>query len=174
MLARRIRNYFNAGLFVGAFAYVTLIEWWSGLGALIMTAAANTIPIWGKVPDLQWIDGVLAANTTKDLTAGTSYLVHTAPADGSYVQRLRIRPKGTNVATVMRIFLNNGSTTGTAANNSLFDEITLPATTVSEVAAQPTYEVPMNLAIPAGYKIYVTVGTVVAAGFMVTAVGAKY
>lgn len=137
--------------------------------------AANTIPIWGKSPDVQWIDGVATANTSKDLTAGTSYLVFTADAtNGSYVQRLRFRAKGTNVATVARVFINNGGVVSTLANNALFDEITLPATTVSETSAQPVFEVPMNIALPAGYKIYVTVGTTVAAGFMVTGVGAKY
>lgn len=136
--------------------------------------AANTAPIWGRLADIQWIDAVLTANTTKDLTAGTIYLVYTAPTDGGYVQRLRIRSKGTNVTTVMRVFINNGSATGTVANNSLFDELTIASQTISEVAAQQVFEVPMNMAVPGGYKIYVTVATGVAAGFMVTAVGAMF
>jgi hypothetical protein len=137
--------------------------------------AANTIPIWGKTPDIQWIDAVLTANTTKDLTAGTIYLVYTADAtNGSYMQRLRVRAKGTNIATVMRVFINNGGATGTVANNSLFDEINCPATTLSETSSLPVLEVPMNIALPAGYRIYVTVGTGVAAGFMVTAIAAKF
>lgn len=98
--------------------------------------AANTSPIYSRLADVQWAITVLAANTTKDLTAGTSYLCFTADAtEGGRLDKLRIRSLGTNVATVMRVWINNGSTTGTAANNTLYTEITLAATTVSEVAA---------------------------------------
>lgn len=137
--------------------------------------AANVNPIFSRAPDVQWIGAVATANTTKDLTSGTIYLVFTADStNGGYLQKLRVRALGTNIATVMRVWLNNGSTTGTAANNTLFTEITCPATTVSEVAALAELEIPMNLALNAGYRVYVTVGTTVSAGFGVTAVAGKY
>ena len=134
----------------------------------------NTQPIYSSTGDTQWIGSVLTANTTKDLTAGTAYLAFTASATGGYVQRMRFRALGTNVATVARIFINNGSATGTTANNILWDEISLPATTLSETAALPTYELPLNFALPAGYKLFVTVATAVAAGYGVTVIGGKY
>jgi hypothetical protein len=137
--------------------------------------AGNTTPIFSKVGDVQWINTVLAANTTTDLTTGTSYLAFTADAtNGGYLQKLRFRALGTNVATVARVWLNNGSTTGTAANNTLFDEVTLAATTVSQTSSLAVYEVPVNLAMPPGYKVYITLGTAVAAGYDVIAVGGKY
>lgn len=138
--------------------------------------AANTNPIYSRTPDVQWnTTDVTAANTTKDLTSGTSYLVWTADAtEGGYLEKLAIRPLGTNVATVMRVWLNNGLTTGTRANNTLIHEVSIVATTVSETAAQAAFEVALNQAIPAGYKVYVTIGTAVAAGFHVTAFGGKY
>ncbi len=136
---------------------------------------ANTTPIFSKIGDIQWINSVTAANTTTDLTAGTIYLVFTSDAtNGGYVQKLRIRSLGTNVATVMRIWLNNGSATGTATNNTLYDEISLAASTVSQTSALAVYELPLNLALPAGYTIYVTLGTAVAAGFSVSAIAGKY
>lgn len=136
---------------------------------------ANTAPIYTLAPDVQWIGAVAAANTTVDLTAGTIYLVFTADAtNGGFIQRIRFRSLGTNIATVARIWINNGSATSTAANNTLFDEITLAATTVSQVAALANYEVPLNFALIAGYRIYVTVGTTVAAGYGVTIIGGKY
>jgi len=137
---------------------------------------ANTIPIFTNVPSIANDSAAgIVANTTKDLTAGTIYLVYTADVtDGSFVQKLRVRPKGTNVATVMRVFLNNGLTTATLANNMLYDEITLPATTNSEVAALLGYDVPMNIALPPGWRIYVTFGTIVAGGFAVTTVAGNY
>lgn len=137
--------------------------------------AANTAPIYSAKGIIGFSDAVVAAaNTTKDLTSGTIYLCHTAAADGDFVERIRFRALGTNIATVGRVWINNGSTTGTAANNRLIDEITLSATTVSEVASQVNYELPLGFVLPSGYRVYVTVGTVVAAGYHVTVFGGTY
>jgi hypothetical protein len=81
---------------------------------------------------------------------------------------------GTNVASVARVWINNGLTTGTAANNTLWDEISLPATTVTEVASQSNYELPLNFALPPNYTIYLTLGTAVAAGWDAIVVGGDY
>jgi len=139
---------------------------------------ANTTPIYTRVGDIEWATSALtAANTTTDLTSGTIYLVFTSDAtNGGYVQRIRFRTLGSNSnATVARIWINNGSTTGTAANNILWDEITLPVTTVSQVAAQANYELPLNFALPPGYTIYVTLGTApTSAGWAATIIGGKY
>lgn len=137
--------------------------------------AGNTSPIWSKIGDIQWGITVTTANTTTDLTTGTTYLIFTADAtNGGYLQKLRVRPLGTNVATVLRIWINNGATTGAATNNTLYDEVSLGSSTASQTSALALYELPMNMALPAGYKIYVTLGTTVAAGFDVSAIGGKY
>ena len=96
--------------------------------------------------------------------------------NGGYVQRVRFRTLGTNAnATAARIWVNNGATTATAANNTLIDEITLPTTTVSQVAAQSNYELPLNFALPAGYRVYITVATApTSAGWNATVIGGKY
>ena len=93
---------------------------------------------------------------------------------GNFVQKLIARPLGTNIATVLRVFINNGGVNTTAANNSLIAELTLPATTLSEVAAQPDYVLPLNFALPAGFKINATIGTAVAAGYQVSVIGGQY
>ena len=136
---------------------------------------ANTSPIFTGTPDVQWATAALtAANTAKDGT-GTVATVFTADAaNGGYVHKLVARATGTNVATALRVFINNGAANTTASNNVLFTELTLAATTLSEVAGQPPYEVPLNLALPAGYKINCTIGTAVAAGYMLSVVGGKY
>jgi hypothetical protein len=137
--------------------------------------AANKLPIFTHVPNIANSSAITDANTTKDLTSGTSYLVFTADATvGSYLQKLRIRPKGTNVVTVMRVFLNNGLTTATVGNNMLYDELTLPATTNSETASIAGNEIAMSMALPPGWRVYVTLGTLVAGGYVVTAVGGDY
>lgn len=137
---------------------------------------SNTTPIFSKAGDIQWINAVTTANTTTDLTTGTSYLVFTADAtNGGYIQKLRIRSLGTNIATVMRIWINNGTnpTTG-AVNQTLYDEISLQASTVSQTSALSVYELPLNFALPLGFKIYVTLGTTVSAGYDVSAIAGKY
>jgi hypothetical protein len=135
---------------------------------------ANTAPIFTLTPNVGWgTTAITTANTAKDGT-GTVLTTFTAGANGSYVQRVRFRPSGTCVQTVARVFINNGSTNATAANNILFDEITLTAITLSENTAQPSFEIPMNFAIQAGYKINITIGTSVAAGWYVDTVGGDY
>lgn len=135
---------------------------------------ANTAPIFTLLPEILWNNSVSAANTTTDLTSGTIYDVFTGGTNGSYVQKIRFRHVGTNVATVVRVWLNNGGATTTALNNTLFDEITIAANTVSQTAASTNYELPLNFALPPSYRIYVTTGTVLAAGLDVSVIGGDY
>ena len=146
--------------------------------------AQNTTPIFPLTPVNTWVSGAAAnaatpgvtANTTKDLTAGTIYgPIFTGKAvDGSRLDFIKVRALGTNVNTVCRVWINNGSATGTAANNVLYVERSLSATTVSETAELADVIVPMSISLAAGYRIYVTFGTAVAAGFHVTAIGGDY
>lgn len=146
--------------------------------------AQNTTPIFPLTPVNTWVSGAAAnaatpgvtANTTKDLTAGTIYgPIFTGKAvDGSRLDFVKVRTLGTNATTVIRLWLNNGSATTTAANNALYFERTISSTTVSETAEQPDCILALNISIPAGYRVYATFGTAVAAGFHLTAVGGDY
>lgn len=146
--------------------------------------AQNTNPIFPLTPVNSFVSGAAAnaatpgvtANTTKDLSSGTIYgAIFTGKAvDGSRLDFIKVRALGTNIATVIRVWINNGSVTTTAANNALYLERTLSATTVSETAEQPDIILPLNISLPAGYRIYATFGTAVAAGFHLTAVGGEY
>ncbi len=137
--------------------------------------AQNVQPIFTKVPKINWgTNKITTANTAKDGT-GTVLTVFTADVtNGSYLSSISFRAAGTNVATVARIFINNGSTNATDSNNILYNEITLTATTLSEVTATSNYVLPMNIALPPGYTINITIGTTVAAGYYVSAVGGDY
>lgn len=134
--------------------------------------AANTSPIFPDTPKAAWAT-ITAANTAKDGT-GTVNTIMTAGVDAAYVTKVRAQPLGTNVASVLRIFLNNGSTNATAANNSLIGELALPATTLDEDSAQTSQDLTLELAIPAGYKLNAVIGTAVAAGWQVTAFSQDY
>lgn len=135
--------------------------------------SANTVPIFPKTPHVEWTGSITAANTSKTGT-GTVATVFTAGIDGSRVDRLRIRALGTNVATAFRIFINNGGDNNTPANNILYYEYTIAATTLSEVAALADNMIQLDLTLPAGYKILCTIGTAVAAGISITCEGGDY
>lgn len=144
--------------------------------------AANKQAIFCKQAHIEWSNTGTTANTATDGT-GTAPVIFTAGADGSRVERIRFRAKGSNVATVLRLYVNNGSTPATAGNNSLIAEITLPATTLSQVAAMLLQEFPqiggadqsiLPIVLPAGYKLMISIGTAVATGYAVTAIGGDY
>lgn len=143
--------------------------------------AQNTSPIYTLIPDVStdsatgMSSAITAAAADYTGVSANYRLVFTAdPTDGGYVQRLRFKSVGTNVAAVMRIFLNNGSTNTSASNNSFYGEVSLPATTASTTAATVEIDYPMNLGLPPGFRIYVGLGAGVAAGWTVTAIGGEY
>ena len=133
-------------------------------GATDSVAANNTGLIVGPT-----------ANTAQDGT-GTLYKLFTAGANGSYIQKIRFRPVGSPAATVCRVFISTSTTTN-ATNTWLFDEITLPAVTVSQTAATSVFELPLNFAIEANYLLYVTFGTSTGSagtGYSVVAIAGDY
>ena len=103
-------------------------------------------------------------------------LVFTADAtNGGFVRSIKCKAAGTNVASVARFFINNGSANSSATNNVFFTEQALPATTASATANTGNdIEVPFFIALPPGFRIYVGLGTAVAAGWFFTPIGGKY
>ena len=125
---------------------------------------ANTAPIYsiaGRTDSVAANNSGLVvgptANTALD-GSGTLVKAFTAGTNGSYLQKMRFRPVGSPAATVARVFISSSSTTSSTVT-SLYDEITLPATTLSQTAATSIFELPLNFALPASYFLYVTFGT---------------
>ena len=144
---------------------------------------ANTSPIFPLTPINSWVSGAPAnsatpgvtANTTYDLTSGTIYgPIITGGTNGTRLDFIKVRALGTNLATVCRIFINNGSATGTAANNTLYLERSISSTTASQTTETADVLLPLGITIPSGYRIYATFGTAVAAGFHLTAISGDY
>jgi hypothetical protein len=125
---------------------------------------ANTSPIYSIVGATDSVasneSGLVVGPTanTSQTGSGTMYKAFTAGANGSYVQKMRFRPVGSPAATVCRVFISDSSTTSTT-DTWLFDEITLPAVTVSQTAASSVFELPINVALDPNYLLYVTFGT---------------
>jgi hypothetical protein len=147
------------------------------------TTTGNVQPIWIAKGDVS-NNGTTGMNQAITLAAGdytgisANYsLVFTAGTDGARVERLKFSPAGTNIQTVARIFINNGSANTTATNNTFVGEITLPATTASSTAAliSPEFIMPNGaLALTGGFRIYVGLATAVAGGWVITPIAGQY
>jgi hypothetical protein len=138
--------------------------------------AANTQPIYSSVGDIEWSSTPLIIQNQLYDGSGSVATVFSASASGSFVQRVRFKASGSTTATVARIFINNGGDTTTAANNFLYDEITLSAVTATQTAATTVFELPMNIALPPAYRITATIGTtqIAGGGWYVGAIGGSY
>ena len=144
--------------------------------------AANTAPIYSIKGSVQSDNSTGMAPTLT--TAAADYTGATATnnkqvwaadaTNGGFIQKIRFKAIGTNTASVGRIFINNGSANTTATNNTFIGEVSLPATTATNTAATADIDYPMNMALPAGFKIYVGLATTVAAGWTVTGIGGSY
>lgn len=142
---------------------------------------ANIDPVYIRLPDVTKDGATGMASTLTTATAdytgisANHQLVFTADAtNGGWIERLRFKAIGTNTASVARIYLNNGGVNTTASNNSFYGEVPLPATTAIATTGTIDLDYPMGFGIPAGFKIYVGLGTTVAAGWVCVAVGGKY
>lgn len=144
---------------------------------------ANTNPIYsiaGRADSVASNNSGLVvgptANTALD-GSGTLYKAFTAGTNGSFVQKIRLRPVGSPAATVCRVFISSSGTTSATAT-WLFDEITLPAVTLSQTSASSVYEIPMNIALPASpYSLWVTFGTSTGAagtGYSIVTIAGDY
>ena len=131
---------------------------------------ANTTPVFPLTPVIPVGQTLLTANTAKDGTGAVATL-YTAGVNGSKLNAVQIAYTGTSVATCLRLFINNGSTNATAANNSLYMSISVPANTLSETLAAMDITQALALTLPAGYKLMATIGTTVAAALSLVASG---
>lgn len=105
-----------------------------------------------------------------DGTTGThNKQVFKAGSNGARIAGLRFKAKGsTTNQTVARIFLNNGTTPGTATNNSFIGEFSLPTITATALVSTPEmdYYFPGGyLDLPSGWVIIVGLGNTVTAGW---------
>ena len=120
------------------------------------------------------------ANTAFDGTGtlDTSiWAAFTADAtNGSFLRSIvaKVTTTGVGVASVLRLWINNGSTNATNTNNGLYKEISLPAITATQTAATPDFEIPCNIMLPAGYRILYAFGTAPVNTWMVYGIGGDY
>jgi hypothetical protein len=142
--------------------------------------SANNNPVYTKKGNLTANDGTTMVSgmvtATGDYTgvSANHVLAHTAGADGSYIKKIKFVATGSNTASVARIYLNNGSSNTTATNNMLIGQLSLPGTTAINTAATAEPEYNLEMMIPATFRIYIGLGTTVAASWIPTCVGGDY
>ena len=157
--------------------------------------AVTATPIFPQTPNVGLMNVVLstAMTNTKAFdgtdTAGTALAqCYLAGANGSRVDYVKVKlgstngltASGTSSASIIRLWINNGSDNTVAANNQYIGEVAIPGTAVTSLATAVTsdYFFPIpSINIPAGYKLYA--GATVAAGgtnigFRVSASGGDY
>lgn len=144
--------------------------------------AQNKGPVFILIGDVTTNNGstmsqTFGASAAADYTgiSANYVLVYTADAtNGSYLERLRFKANSTNIATVARIFFNNGAAQGTATNNAFYGEVSLPATTATNTAATVEIDYPVNVFLPPGFRVFVGIATAVANGWVCMGIGGEY
>lgn len=144
--------------------------------------AANTTPRYTLKGDNSSNNSTAMAPTFTtaaadyDGTGANNAVVFTADAtNGSRIVGLRFVAKGSNTQSVARIYTNNGSTNGTASNNSLIGSFTLPSTTASNTSAETPFLYIFEggyMDLEPGFRIVVGLATTVSAGWVVTPIQA--
>lgn len=125
--------------------------------------AGNTDPIYGKVYRNPRITLTNQSGATYD--GSNAVALFTADAtNGSKLVRLLVQPRGTNVASLLRIYK-----AAAAGSFALIREFALPATTASSTVQATPIEIPFNLGLEASGQIYVQLSTTVAGGYDVMA-----
>jgi hypothetical protein len=144
------------------FAKVVTVDQWNGKS--VASSESSSVSVTGPTGSITW--------NWNAVTGAKSYRIYVGPVTGgqltyfttttnSYTQTA---PTGTN----------DTLTSGISNNNSLIGELSLPATTASASAGTTDVDYALNFALPPGGRIIVGLGTTVAAGWAVTAIGGKY
>lgn len=140
--------------------------------------AANTQPIFPVSPNVSG-GKVITADTSYETPTTNPVTVFTAGTNGSRIDAIKARALGTNIDTVLRLFVHDGASAyylayeiQLAASTAAADDIT---GTDVDLLRDTGYEaMPVIPYLPASYEIIATVGTTVATGWMVTVFGGDY
>lgn len=135
--------------------------------------AANTTPIFPLTPVIGF-GKLTTANNVYDGT-GTMVTLLTAGINGTRLDSVKVKQLGTNVSTVLRLFINNGSDNNVATNNTLLAELAIPSSTSSTYSAlSENLTLPLDISIPSGYVLNACIGVTIASGISVNVFAGDY
>jgi hypothetical protein len=131
---------------------------------------AGTSPIFPQVPSIGIASLVSnTAVTSRSVIVGTTGLTQLTPnsTNGTRVDFIEVQGQGTTVATIINVWLNDGT------NSYLVEEISLPATTANTTSVAATTTVSYTkLTLPPTNRLFVS--QQVSANVTVFAFGGQY
>lgn len=137
--------------------------------------AANTTPLFPLTPNNGWsILSTISATVFNNHNGASATAIYTAGVNGSRVDFITIVGLGSNNNSVLRLFVNNGSSNATTANNVLFNEYALASATITETTSNPTQNITLGLTLAPSYRLLACLGTTASAGWAVGAFGGDY
>lgn len=141
--------------------------------------AANTLPIFPLTP-INWSVKLTNQTVPRDITTQVPVEFGTAGKNGGLIHTIFCTHLGGNVATVVRLYLKGETDDG----YKLLRELTLPAVTTATEAAEIA---PINFTLPSilpsgnaglhlapNSALYLGLGTAIASGINVWAIGGNY
>lgn len=141
--------------------------------------AANTQPIFPLTP-INARATLKGQVTPREITTQTPVTLFTTDKNGAMIHAIFVQHLGNNVGSVVRLYHKSESDTGYA----LLSEVTLPAiTAASETAALDPVKFTLPDILPSGNKglhlapgssLYLGLGTAIASGVQVYAIGGAY
>lgn len=143
------------------FAKIVAIDQYGGQTAASTETAS--VAVTGPTGSITW-------NWTA-VTGAASYKIYVGPVTGGQASYFT---STTNSYVQTSPVGQRDSLNGSVLNNFLYTEVSLPATTAIATAATVDMDVPMNFALPPGYRLIAGLGTAVAAGWHVTVIGGAY
>ena len=139
----------------------------------------NTAPVFPLSSHLPWNVLKASIGTNYDGTHGNMADLCLMAGGMEDIPMIRVIPMGTNPASMMRFFINNGLPPGTPANNQFLFDVPLPATTASATDPQPILcliEELEGYTFPPGYLLRagVTTDLSASAGWGVIVAGRRF
>lgn len=135
----------------------------------VPTAASTetaSVSVTGPTGSITWNWTAVTGAVSYRIHVGsvtTGQITYFTASTNSYVQTAPLGATGT------RDSLGPGS-----SNNCFYDDFSLPSTTLSANSGTTPVDIPLNFALPPGFRIIGGLGTAVAAGWQISAIAGKY
>jgi hypothetical protein len=156
----------TGGTMLSGAYFATIIAVGPGGSQSVIGSYSASVSVTGPTGSIAW--------TWTAVAGATSYRIYVTYAGGATGTATRYFTSSTNSYTQTTAPETGTGDDPMTGNQFLFGELSLPATTASASAATPDIEYSMNLALPPDHEVLVGLGTTVAAGWQVSAIGGAY
>ena len=137
------------------------------------------LPVFVKIPNVKFAtltDASATSVMTDDIAGvgdGPVKEIFVAGPSGSLIYSVIAQPYGDNVATVLRLAVQDIDPNATDAFATLYEQA-ITATTLNQATAIERYIINFNLKLQAGFKMWAWLGTAVNGGIGVSVLGGNF